>query len=216
MEILDFAELFDFEQYIKISLAIFAIANPFVVLPVYLGMTRGRQKSDRVKTITTACVFFIGTGAVFAFFGVTILSIFGITVEAFMVAGGLLILFAALDMVRQEVKDDAPSESGDPISIGLVPIGMPLLGGPGMIAAVVIFAGQNPTFVHQLVVLISVIITAAVCFGVFYIGDSIGHLIRGKVGLVMQRVLGLILLAIAIELIMDGIGFHFEELTPIV
>lgn len=216
MDAANLEELLDFEEYIKISLAIFAIANPFVVLPIYLGMTRGRDKPERIKTITTACVFFIGTGAVFSFFGVTILAIFGITVEAFMVAGGLLILFAALDMVRQEVADDAPIETGDPISIGLVPIGMPLLGGPGMIASVVVFAGQNPTFIHQLVVFISVIITAAACFGVFYIGDSIGHLIRGKVGLVMQRVLGLILLAIAIELIMDGIGYHFEELTPIV
>jgi multiple antibiotic resistance protein len=202
------------DDYVKILIGVFVIVNPVGMLPAFLGLTASRSGAEKAHTARTAaftagCVLISG-----ALFGVAILSFFGIGLPAFRVAGGILLLLVAIDMLhaKQSHHKQTPQEAKDADAkpaVGVVPLAIPLLAGPAAISTVILYANEGTFWPHVIIVCGIVILVAFVVWGVFRLASPIGNAL-GSIGLnIVTRLMGLILAAIAIEFISKGFGTLF-------
>src|SRR5512133_3762961 len=193
--------------------ALFFVVDPFSAVPFFLAMTRKDSPEKRRETAARASVAAGIVLATFALAGAWIFRVLGISLGAFKIAGGVVLLLLALDMIRtqpsrtriteQEVEAGAGKED-----IAIVPLGMPLLAGPGSIATVIVLmsrARAGPWW-HALPVLGAIALTAAACY-LILAGAARTERVLGRTGLaILERAAGLLLVAIAIQFILDGLG----------
>lgn len=214
---MDFAELFNWPEYFKLLIGLLALANPFGIVPVLLGATRGQQNQQRINLLTTSVIVFIITLIVFVFVGYLILNVFGISIAAFRIAGGVLFLFFALQMLGLIVIPDTYSKKGvkSSDSLGIVPLGIPLLAGPGTISNVILYAAIHEGIEHKLVVSGVVLATGLIVYLFVRGALALGHKLSDSTMMVINRVMGLLLAAIAVEFILDGIAAHFPGIETI-
>ena len=148
--------------------------------------------------------------AVFSFAGTLIFKLFGITLPAFKIAGGLILGLIGLDMLQakrsptKETPGDAAEAMGKE-DVGIVPLGIPMLAGPGSISSVMVLMSQNSDWPHALVIFSAIAVISAVSYVVLAGADWVGgHL--GESGIrILTRMMGLLLLAIAVQFILNGI-----------
>ncbi|MCK4476252.1 MAG: MarC family protein [Methanophagales archaeon] len=184
---------------VKVFIMLFVIMDPSGNIPIFMALTKGMRKEERKKELNYAVLVATILLLLFAFLGKIILSVLGITTNSFMIAGGILLLFFSFDLLRGEHKYVASGESG--AGVGAVPLGTPLLAGPGAITAVMVII-QKEGVLFVLFAIFSAIIATRVVLGQ---SERI-HQILGKVGSeVLSRVMGIIVAAIAIEFIAGGI-----------
>jgi len=198
--------------------SLFPIVDPFAAVPVFLGLlgdeSREVQKRNALRASLT-CLFVLGT---FGLVGGVIFRFFGITLPAFKIAGGILLFGVGLEMMqakrsktRATHAEETEAESKE--DVGLIPLGLPLLSGPGSIATVMVFVGKAPDFGHRLGVVAAV---AAVSLVAFLVLRSAGYFARllGQTGInVIGRIMGLILAAISIQFVLEGVTEAFPALT---
>jgi multiple antibiotic resistance protein len=190
----------------KAAIALFIIVDPFGNIPIFMGLTENMADAQRRKVYNVACLVGFILLLVFAFLGNEILSIFGITIESFEIAGGILLLIISIRILISGSKEEEPSES--PESLGAVPIAMPLLVGPGAITTT-IFNLQTYT---TTVAIVAVIIVISITWVILRYTNVIFRFL-GKTGaLVIARVMALLIAAIAIQYILTGVT-HFTGLT---
>lgn len=189
--------------------SLLAITNPLSAAPVYLALTAGYTPQHQQRTLQIAVL----TGAivlvVFALLGGAIFQLFGITIHAFRIAGGILIFGIGMDMLqakRSRVKT-TPEEEEEGLAkeeVAITPLGIPMIVGPGAITTVMVLMGNATTAAHVVVVFGAI----AVVLGSIYAALSAGpRLVRffGQTGLnVMTRIMGLLLTVIAVQFIVDG------------
>jgi multiple antibiotic resistance protein len=185
--------------------ALIVAVEPFGVVPFFLSLTRGRSREEVRRVAMRASVVGALVLLGFAAFGGAVLDALGIRMDAFRTAGGVVLLLAALAMIRQKnVCRCSPTEAsgiaGDDIAI--VPLAIPLLAGPGSMAAVMALVGQQPT--------VAVVVAIVLVFVVTYLalrGAAVLHRVVGPAVLaVVQRVLGLLLAAMAVQSIVSGLA----------
>ncbi len=183
----------------KAFIMLFVIMDPSGNIPIFMALTKGMSESGRKKELNYAVLVATILLLLFAFLGKIILYMLGITTYSFMIAGGILLLFFSLDLLRGEHKYVASGESG--AGVGAVPLGTPLLAGPGAITTVMVIIQSWGAFVVLFAIFAAVIATRLV------LGQSERiYQILGKVGSeVLSRVMGIIVAAIAIEFIAGGI-----------
>ena len=182
-------------------LALFIIVDPLGDIPIFMSLTEKMNKKKKQKTFNTATAVGLGLLLVFSLLGQTIFEIFGISLYGFEVAGGILLLIIA---IRILVSDNTHQAVDSPESLGAVPIGMPLLVGPGAITTTILN-------LQLYGVLIAVGAAVVVVFLTWLILRSIGAIYRvlGKTGsLVIARVMALLIAALATQYILSGI-IHF-------
>jgi multiple antibiotic resistance protein len=202
---------FDVNEFIKFVAALFAILNPIGVAPLIVLMTPGATSRQRAGVAVVAGVTVFVTLMIAAWFGREFLQFFAISVDAFRVAGGLLILLSALDMMRPR-----PGEAvvGDEAALhpGVVPIGIPLLAGPGAIATVILYANHpHPTFAGFTTHAAAIVVATLISFACLIAAVPLQRIL-GKSGLrVVSQVMGLVLAAIAIEMIIHGISADLDQ-----
>jgi multiple antibiotic resistance protein len=198
------------EQFLVALPAVFFVVDVFGVVPLFLGMTAG-QPADRTRaTALRACMAGAGLLGFFALFGGVLFKVLGITLPAFRVAGGLLLLVTALDMInarpsgtRTSAEEQREGEAKD--DIALVPLAMPLLAGPGAIATVMVLMDKGGSLVLGVaVVLPSILLTFAVAYGVLAAAPLVHRVLKASGVAVLERVMGLVLAAIAVQFIADG------------
>ncbi len=191
--------LFSGVLLVKAFIMLFVIMDPSGNIPIFMALTKGMSESGRKKELNYAVLVATILLLLFAFLGKIILYMLGITTYSFMIAGGILLLFFSLDLLRGEHKYIAGGESG--AGVGAVPLGTPLLAGPGAITAVMVIIQSWGAFVVLFAIFAAVIATRLV------LGQSERiYQILGKVGSeVLSRVMGIIVAAIAIEFIAGGI-----------
>lgn len=188
--------------------AIFAIVDPLAVIPVFLSLTDTYSQKEREIASRKACVIATLILLTFALSGEGIFKLFGISMNAFRIAGGILLLLlgiAQLDAHRERVKTEEENESFSREDISIFPLAVPLLAGPGAISTVVLQSGEVKGFLGM-ALFISAIMLAFVAS--FFLLRSAPYLYRvlGKTGInLVTRVMGIILTAIAIQFIIDGI-----------
>lgn len=194
--------------------AIFFVVDPFSAVPVFLAMTRGADVRKRRETALRASVAAGIVLATFALAGEWIFRALGIGLPAFKIAGGVVLLLLALDMIRTqpsrtritEGEVEAGSEKDD---IAVVPLAMPLLAGPGSIAtAIVLMARARAAggVWHWLPVLLAILVTAVASYLVLAAAARTEKVL-GRSGLaILERAAGLLLVAIAIQFMLDGLS----------
>ncbi len=206
---------------VNFFVALFALIDPIGVAPLFAVATQGATGGARWRIALYVSAFAFAFLLLFFFSGLTLLKFFGISLPAFRIAGGIMLLLLGLDMAREEFAP-AVAEAiveGEPVDARtyarrefeklIVPFGMPLLIGPGAISAVVIFASEAQAKFGWAGMGAGVGAIAAVCACVLLAFLASGFISRalGKVGLmVVVRVLGLILTALAVQFIIVGVS----------
>jgi len=204
----------------KPLIALLAIVNPIGVVPFFIHFTQGFSREQRQSTIRVAAISACLVIAISALAGLKIIEFFGISLASFQVGGGMLLLMSALQMLNAqpaESRKDDLHEGDDKVdagaSIAIVPLTIPLLTGPATISTMVIYAEKTRHW-WQLAVLVGygVVIGLAVWVA-FSLSGRIAKVL-GKTGInVMTRLMGLILAALAVEVMSDGLLKLFPVLS---
>lgn len=204
----------------KITVALLAIVNPFGGIPVFIGATHGWAARDRARTArTVALTVFIVLGLA-AFTGDRLLAFFNVSIGSFMVGGGILLLLLAISMLQakespiRQTQEEA-DETADREAVGVVPLGIPLLAGPGAISSVIIAAHEfrHGDLLGHFMLLVPIAVVSLIAWGVFLLASRIARRL-GRTGInIVTRLMGLILAAMAVEFIARGIGELFPKLA---
>tara|TARA_B110000014_G_scaffold73270_1_gene50000 strand:- start:270 stop:914 length:645 start_codon:yes stop_codon:yes gene_type:complete len=198
-------------QYLALCLStLFALVNPLGITPIFVAMTDKYSSEDRIKIakkgIITGSIVLI----VFTFLGSIIFQLYGITIEAFQIMGGIIFFRSGLRMLDAKVGRSRTTESEreefkESDEIAISPIGVPLITGPGAITGVLILSGKMPSDYSFAILLLAVIITMVI----FYIILRTGNFLSKRIGLtgmrVIERMMGLILMVIAVQFVINGV-----------
>lgn len=184
------------------------IVNPIAVIPTYLMITHKETSAQRAATARRACISAACILVAFALGGRQIFNLFGITIDAFRVAGGLILWVVAMDMlhgVRRTQESTAEiTEGSAKQDVALTPLAMPMLAGPGAISTVMVLSGQADSMLNKLAVFGAILVTMAVAWVVLRLGERV-VLRMGETGIrVMTRIMGLLLAAIAVQFVITG------------
>ena len=208
----------DIPELVKAALALFAIVDPVGVIPIFLLATQGYTLAQNRAAARIAALTVLGVLTLFTFAGEPLLMFFGVRLAAFSVAGGLLLLLLALSMVQAHVSPqrqtrDEAAETEERDAVGVVPLGIPLLAGPGAITHVIVAASAaKGEALHQAALLIPVALVALSVWLAFRAAPVISRRL-GKTGIhVVTRLMGLIIAAISVEMIAGGLGKLFPGL----
>lgn len=201
--------MLDWNDYLRMFTGLIAVVGPMSTVPLFLNFTENLQtQRKRIARISAFAVFCILTISVVA--GNRILRIFNISIEGFRVAGGILLLTIAFDMLQAKTSRTrrTPEEDEEAVhssEIGVVPLALPLLAGPGAISTVILFSQQAPGIAHKLVLIALCLIASSIVWVCFHLAPQIGsHLSQTSMN-ISSRVMGLILAAMAVEFIVDGL-----------
>ncbi len=204
------------EQYIsKFSIyfiTLFFCIDVIGIAPLYISMTnhlsREKQKGIVNKTILTSLIILL----IFAITGLQVLNIFGITLSAFKVAGGILLLLVAIEMVLGKVGHGAESTDEDSDSdIAVFPLALPLLSGPATISMLIVFMKQaTGDLIKQSLIILALVINMAICWVVLRYANKITKVL-GRSGInVLTKIFGILMAALACQFIINGIGEAFK------
>lgn len=204
----------------KPLVALLAIVNPVGVVPFFIHFTSHLSREQRRHTIRVSAFAAFLVIAISALLGLKVIEFFGISLASFQVGGGALLLISSLQMLNAQPaearKDDvseATSKADAGASIAVVPLTIPLLTGPATISTMVIYAEKTRHW-WELAVLVGYgVVVAAVTFAVFSASSRIARVL-GQTGInIMTRLMGLILAALAVELLADGLIKLFPVLA---
>ena len=207
---------------LKPLVTLLAIVNPLAIVPFFIHYTQGFSREQRRQTILVSSLSTFIVIAVSALAGLQILEFFGITLASFQVGGGMLLLTSALNMLNAQPAEAKPStnvmadgaeKAAQGSSIAVVPLTIPLLTGPATMSTVVIYADKAKT-VLQLATLVGYgVVVALATLLCFSLASPIARFL-GKTGIsVMTRLMGLILAALAVEVMSDGLIKIFPALA---
>jgi multiple antibiotic resistance protein len=189
--------------------SIFFLVDPFAALPTFLAVTAGQDNAKRVRTARKASLTAFVILSTFALAGTYIFKLFGISLPAFEIAGGIILLLIGLDML--EAKRSATQETGDEAAaaatkddVGIVPLGIPMLAGPGSITSVMVLVGQAQSRWQMAAIYLAIAVTAAICWLVLGSASRVATVL-GDTGIrILVRVMGLLLVALAVQYFVNG------------
>jgi len=205
-------------EYTRFITALFVILNPFAAVPLYIVLTKSYNHVERnhISMIASFTVLLVLVTA--SITGEAILQGLGTSLASFRVGGGIVILLMALamlqgksDKVRTSPAEEAEAE--DRHSIAVVPLAIPLLAGPGSISNVIIEMHRSDASYHGIFVIICIVIVCLLLWLVLRMASTIGKML-GRIGLnIVNRLFGLILAAIAVEIMANGLIQLFPALS---
>ena len=204
----------DLPSLITAFTAMFIVIDPIGMAPLFVAMTQGMNAAQRRAIAIRACLAGLILLLIFAFTGEALLEFIGISMPAFRIAGGVLLFLTALDMLferRQQRREDNSSghvaPENDP---SIYPLAIPLIAGPGAIATIILLTGQTDSALGFGAVLGVMALVIAMVFLLFLAAGLLERAL-GKTGInVVTRLLGMLLAALAVQFILDGLkGFGF-------
>ena len=209
-------------EIIKIILAFMVLINPFGALTLFLDSTHGYSLNNRRKVARIACLTIFITISFFTLAGETLLKALGISIGSFQLAGGILVFLIALNMMNGEgnpVKPDQENFDVDHLqgapptmAAAVVPIAIPMMIGPGGISTVIIYSSQVTGILQVSAILIAGLFISLFCYLALMAAGRISRLL-GDTGLnIMSRIMGMLLAAVAIEIIVNGLRTLFPDL----
>jgi multiple antibiotic resistance protein len=188
---------------------VFFLVDPFAAIPSFLVMTAGDGDVSRRRTARRAALTCFVVLSTFALAGGLIFKIFGITLPALKIAGGIILFLIGIDMLqakqsptkKAEGETEEACEKEDP---GIIPMGIPMLAGPGAISSVMVLMGQSPSWWQATPVFLAIAVTA---FAAYLILSAAGRIrtVLGETGIhILMRIMGLLLTAIAVQFEING------------
>jgi len=200
-------------DFLRIFVAIFIIVDPIGLLPLFIALTHNYSKKRIKHTVWLACLTAAFVLIIFAFAGDIILEFFGVTIPAFRIAGGIIIFIIALGMLqakrtRLKTTPEEEEKGLEQEEVGIVPIGIPMLAGPGAITTVIVFTSSSQQY-NTYITIAAIMLTLFFAFFILKQAVSI-HRILGPTGLnIFTRLMGLILAVISVQFVIDGIKEFF-------
>jgi len=183
---------------VRAVISLFIVVDPLGNIPIFIGLTENMSKRERRKTFETATATGVILLIFFALVGQQIFILFGISMESFMIAGGILLLLIAIKMLLTGSWEESRAS---PESVGIVPIAIPLLVGPGAVTTTIL----NIRIFNVAVTIASVLIVFFIVWITLRFIDPIYKVLGRSGSLIIARVMALIIAAIAVEYILDGI-----------
>ncbi|MGQ0708836.1 MAG: MarC family protein [Rhodoferax sp.] len=206
---------------LKPLVTLLAIVNPLAIVPFFIHYTEGFNPAQRRHTVWVSSFACFVVIAVSALAGLHILEFFGISLASFQVGGGMLLLISAMNMLSAQPAEakphtheleDGAAKAAQGASIAVVPLTIPLLTGPATMSTVVIYADKAKTFLQHGALVGYGLVIALATFACFSLAEPIARVL-GKTGInVMTRLMGLILAALAVEVMSDGLTQLFPAL----
>jgi multiple antibiotic resistance protein len=194
----------------KTFISLLALVNPLGAIPFFISFTTGNTHAERRRIIRHASITVASVIAFTTLLGQQFISFFGITVNSFQVGGGIIMLLMAISMInaqpggtRTTPEETVEGELKD--NIAVVPLAIPLLTGPGTISTVIIYADKANSFVGLMTLIGAGVAIALVTFAALSAAEPISRVL-GRTGInVATRLMGLMLAALGVELIVDGL-----------
>ena len=194
----------------KIFIALIALVNPLGVLPMFISLTQDFTPAQKQRAIRTAAFTVVAVISTCALLGEQIIKFFGISTASLQVSGGLLILLMSLSMLNAqpsgakttaEERDEAEHKD----TIGVVPLGIPLLTGPGAMSTVIVLAGKSHHASDYAALIGSGVVIAALVWLTLQMAQPIAR-VMGRTGInIATRIMGLLVAAVAVEFIVEGL-----------
>lgn len=200
------------EYMLLSSLSLFVIIDPIAMAPGFLAMTPRETPEERTRMARLACMVAAGVLIFFVIFGESLFRLLGITLPAFKIAGSIVLLLIALDMLRAQhstvqvtPEETAAGEAKDDIAI--TPLGIPMLAGPGAMTTVVLLRSQAGDMMHFAALIVSILGVCLLSFYIFRIAAHGAERILSPIAMkIVIRLMGLLLAALAIQFAIDGIA----------
>ena len=209
--------MLDFTEYTKIFITLLAIVNPIGAIPIVMALTENASETDFKRTTKTTVVSVLVILLTALLTGEFLLAFFGISINSFRVGGGILLLLMAISMLhaRQSSISFSKEEAddGNRESVAVVPISMPLLAGPGAISTVILYSNKSQAPLHYVFMGVDIILITLLLWLAFLSIPWISrHTSQTSIN-IFSRVMGLILAAIAVEFIANGLKGLFPALA---
>lgn len=208
--------MWNWNEYIQLCAGLVSVVNPVGAIPTFIALTTNRTATEKKHTarVCAFAVFIVLMVALLA--GEPILRFFGISLPAFRVAGGILLLLMGIKMLhaspdRSRHTPEEQTESSEKESVGVVPLAIPLLSGPGAISTTIVYGHMGQSVTHYLLVGGVIFTVVTVVLAILFAAPKIAQMM-GKTGMnVVTRVMGLLLSAIAVEFIAKGLTSLFPS-----
>ncbi len=199
-------------KYILLSGAsLFVIIDPIATVPAFLAMTPNDGPAARIRMARLACVIAAVILMVFVITGQTLFKLLGITLPAFKIAGSIVLMLIALDMLRarrsrvHETKEET-SEGAEKEDIAITPLAVPMLAGPGAISTTLLLHTQSPDAQHTVALLICIAGVCAASYFIFRIAAQGATRFISPIAMkIVERLMGLLLAAVAVQFAIDGL-----------
>ena len=193
--------------------SIFAVMNPVGNLPVFVAITEGYSPELKRKVRNKVCIVAGSVLVVFALFGNVIFDLYGITIPAFKIAGGILLFSIAFTMTRgqltkSKMTEEEAEEASEKEEVGVVPLGIPLFAGPGAITTVMIYVSYAQDFgepaLNLLFIFLGIFATVAISFVLLTYAEPLFSRMGKSGAMAFTRIMGLLLAAMAVEFVLSG------------
>jgi multiple antibiotic resistance protein len=198
-------------EYIVLALSsLFVIVDPIASVPAFLAMTPNDTPPQRLRMARLACLVTAGLLSVFAIGGRWVFHFLGITVPAFQMAGSIVLLLVALDMLRaqrsrvQETQEETDAGVAKE-DIAITPLAVPMLAGPGAITTVILLHGKATSLALQVALVFSIVVVSAACYLIFAISAHGARWLNPIVLRLTTRIMGLLLAAIAMQFLVNAL-----------
>ena len=196
------SSVFDLRLFGSVIVTLLVIMNPIGAVPIFLALTRSQTYKQRVVSARRASLVALGVIAAFAVFGQQILSYLHISLPALQGAGGLPLLLVALQLLTGQ-ESGVGSDAG--VNVALVPLGTPLLAGPGAIVATMLAVRRAEGFGGFVAVAVGLVVALAVVWLSLRFAGQVHRLLRDSGTMLVTRIAGLLLSAIAVQMIADSV-----------
>jgi multiple antibiotic resistance protein len=202
--------MLEIAEYIKIFVVVVVILDPLLAVPTFINLTSNEPRRNRVRIafVTSFTVFILLSSS--ALIGDLLLSVLGVSISAFRVAGGILLLLMAISMLQARIPTSKQTpeethEAEDKETIAVVPLAIPLLAGPGSISTMIVYSNYSPEIIHKFVLCGISFVVSFIVWIILRISGKIGKAL-GTSGInIATRLMGLLLAAFGVELIFDGL-----------
>ncbi|MBX3584275.1 MAG: MarC family protein [Rhizobiaceae bacterium] len=201
----------DYDNLFSAFLTILVTLDPPGLAPLFLALTAGMNRSQRYQVAGRASLIAFAILALFAFAGSDILSVFGITLPAFRVAGGLLLFYIAFEMIFEKRQDRKEKTADVAITKDLIhniaafPLALPLIAGPGAISATVLLSGTHQDPVGRTALVGIIAICLVLTYIVLVLSERVDRVLGETGRSILTRLLGVLLAALAVQFVADGI-----------
>ncbi len=203
--------LLNYDALTNALVTILVTISPHSLAPLFLVLTRGMDRKQRNQVAIRSSVIATLVLSMFAIFGTSILGLFGITISAFKLAGGLLLFYIAFEMIfeKREQRREASAEvaiTKDMIqNISAFPLAVPLIAGPGTISATILLADKFGPIESRVALIPIIIASVAITWFTFMISERLDKLLGQTGRSILTRLLGMLLAALAVQFVFDAI-----------
>jgi multiple antibiotic resistance protein len=208
-------------EYTRFSINLFVLLGPFLQIPLMLSLVGKADRGDIVRTASFAAATALAILLAAHFAGELILTLLGTSLASFQVGGGLVVLLIGLSLIQGKALDrepQHPSNGKSPgfslaLRMGVTPLGTPALAGAGTITAVILETHKEHGALDDIVVTFIIVGNVALVWGILSCAPAIAKALGSSGLLVLQRIVGLIVVAIAVEIIVAGLSSHVAKLA---